>query len=207
MSRDKAAIAALRAKLFEQIEALDPQLALFPSKEASIDEIAQHLEDINPTPRPFQSAHLPSLLGDWQLVYASNGTVVTREVASITQNFGRVIKIIKVWQSLAANGNGKIAAGNHALLELPLLGEWQLSAQGDWTWNTDEQTAKVAFSAFSLGATELFGQSGWSVPELTIPVLEILRNEALWLTSYLDQEIRIGRGATGNLFVFRRFSG
>ncbi|MFE1746297.1 PAP/fibrillin family protein [Coleofasciculus sp. H7-2] len=31
-----------------------------------------------------------------------------------------------------------------------------------------------------------------------------LRNEAEWTTSYLDEEIRVGRGATGNLFVFSR---
>ncbi|MBD1929436.1 hypothetical protein H6F74_24795 [Trichocoleus sp. FACHB-90] len=43
-----------------------------------------------------------------------------------------------------------------------------------------------------------------SFPELKIPVLEFLQNEAEWTTSYLDQEIRVGRGGTGNLFVFRR---
>lgn len=206
MSGDEAAIAALKAELFGQIEALDPQIALFPAKEASIDEIVQQLEDINPTPRPFQSAHLPSLLGDWQLVYASNGTVVTRSFASISPDFGSGIKIIRVWQSLKANGSKEIWADNNALIELPVLGEWQLNAGGAWSWGADEQVAKVTFSAFSLGATELFGQSGWSFPALKIPVLEFLRNEALWTTSYLDQEVRVGRGATGNLFVFRRFS-
>lgn len=204
MRGDEAAIAVLKTELFGQIEALEPQFALFPSKEASINEIVQQLESMNPTPCPFQSTDLPSLLGDWQLVYASNGTVVTREVASMTQNFGRVIKIIKVWQSLAASGNGKITAENNALLALPLLGEWQLSAGGVWEGKVDEQVAQVSFSAFSLGATKLFGLSGWRLPQLTIPVLEFLRNEALWITSYLDREMRIGRGATGNLFVFRR---
>ncbi|MEM8672353.1 MAG: hypothetical protein AAGF83_00560 [Cyanobacteria bacterium P01_G01_bin.67] len=29
-------------------------------------------------------------------------------------------------------------------------------------------------------------------------------NEALWITSYLDQDMIIGRGASGNLFVFCR---
>ncbi|MCU0535345.1 MAG: PAP/fibrillin family protein [Hydrococcus sp. Prado102] len=44
----------------------------------------------------------------------------------------------------------------------------------------------------------------WSLPELKIPVLEFLKNEAIWKTSYLDRDMRIGRGATGNLFVFRK---
>jgi hypothetical protein len=30
------------------------------------------------------------------------------------------------------------------------------------------------------------------------------RNEAMWITSYLDEEIRVGLGAKGNLFVFRQ---
>ncbi|NJK50810.1 hypothetical protein HC931_24265 [Candidatus Gracilibacteria bacterium] len=45
---------------------------------------------------------------------------------------------------------------------------------------------------------------GRSLPELKIPVLEFLKNEAMWKTSYLDRDMRIGRGVTGNLFVFRR---
>ena len=44
---------------------------------------------------------------------------------------------------------------------------------------------------------------GW-VDELKIPVLEFLRNEALWITLYLDQDIRLGCGTTDNVFVFRR---
>lgn len=51
---------------------------------------------------------------------------------------------------------------------------------------------------------EFLHQPGWSLPALTIPVWEYLRNEALWITSYLDEKMRIGRGVTGNLFVFER---
>jgi hypothetical protein len=57
---------------------------------------------------------------------------------------------------------------------------------------------------FSVQATKPLGISIWSLPELKIPVLEFLKKEALWTTSYLDSQIRVGRGATGNLFVFRR---
>jgi hypothetical protein len=109
-----------------------------------------------------------------------------------------------VWQRLIAGGTREIFASNSALLDLPLLGEWQLQADGVWMWGVDEQVAKVSFDSFSFQATKPFGLSGWNFPELKIPVLEFLRNEALWTTSYLDQEIRVGRGATGNLFVFRR---
>ena len=194
---------ALKTELLQRVEALGLQQALFPSDGEPIDEIVQQLESINPIPHPLHPDHLPSLLGNWQLVYASKGTVVTRQVASIP-DFGGTITIKRVWQRLVAGGTGKISASNSALLDLPLLGEWQLRADGFWTWGASEQMAKVSFDSFSIQATKLFGMESWSFPELKIPVLEFLRNEAEWTTSYLDQEIRVGRGATGNLFVFRR---
>jgi len=203
MVGDDATRFALKTELLQRVEALGLQQALFPSDGEPIDEIVQQLESINPIPHPLHPDHLPSLLGNWQLVYASKGTVVTRQVASIP-DFGGTITIKRVWQRLVAGGTGKISASNSALLDLPLLGEWQLRADGVWTWGASEQMAKVTFDSFSMQATKPFGMESWSLPELKIPVLEFLRNEAEWTTSYLDQEIRVGRGATGNLFVFRR---
>jgi hypothetical protein len=203
MVGDDATRFALKTELLQRVEALGLQQALFPSNGEPIDEIVRQLESINPIPQPLNPDHLSSLLGNWQLVYASKGTVVTRQLASIP-DFGGTINIKRVWQSLVAGGTGKISASNGAFLDLPLLGEWQLRADGVWTWGRDERMAKVTFDSFSMQATKPFGMESWSFPELKIPVLEFLRNEAEWTTSYLDQEIRIGRGATGNLFVFRR---
>lgn len=203
MVGDDATRFALRTEFFRIVEALGPQQALFPSEGEPINEIVQQLEVINPIPRPLSANHLPFLLGDWQLVYASQGTVVTRGLTSIP-NFWESIKIKHVWQKLTAGSTEKIVVKNGASLDFPLLGEWQLCAEGDWAWGANEQVAKVSFSAFSFQAIKPFGQSIWSFPELKIPVWEFLRNEALWTTSYLDQEMRVGRGATGNVFVFRR---
>ncbi len=203
MATDDATRIALKTELLQRVEALGLQQALFPSDGEPIDEIVQQLENINPIPNPLHPDHLPSLLGNWQLVYASKGTVVTRQLASIP-DFGGTITIKRVWQRLVAGGTGKISASNGALLDLPLLGEWQLLADGVWTWGASEQMAKVTFDSFSMQATKAFGMESWSFPELKIPLLEFLRNEAEWTTSYLDQEIRVGLGATGNRFVFRR---
>lgn len=203
MVEDDTARSTLKTELFRRVDALGPQQALFPSQEELIDGLVQQLECINPIPQPLQPNHLPTLLGDWQLVYASRGTVVTRQLASIPDFLG-AIKIKRVWQTLATGDTQKIVAENGAEFELPLLGEWRLRAQGVWTWGADEQVATVTFNAFAVQATKPFEQSSWNLPELKIPVLEFLRNEALWTTSYLDEEMRVGRGATGNLFVFRR---
>lgn len=203
MVKDDATRFVLKIGLLQRVEALGLQQALFPSDGREIDELVRQLESINPMPHPLQPASLPSLLGNWQLVYASKGTVVTRRLASMP-DFGQTIKIKRVWQTLAAGTSGKIVASNNAFLDLPLLGEWQLQAAGIWTWGADEQMAKVSFDSFSLQATKPFGIENWQFPELKIPVLEFLRNEAVWITSYLDEDMRVGRGATGNLFVFRR---
>jgi len=203
MVGDDATRSALKTELLRRVEALGQKQALFPSRAESIDKIVQQMEDINPLPRPLSASHLPTLLGNWQLVYASRGTVVTRSIASPPDFWGG-IKIKRVWQRLVAGDTRKISASNGTFLDLPLLGEWQLRADGAWTWGMDEQVAKVKFGTFSLQATQPCGLSGWSLPELKTPVLEFLQNEALWTTSYLDREVRVGRGATGNLFVFRR---
>lgn len=194
----------LKTELRQRVAALGKQ-ALFPSTEESalVNQIVKQLEDINPIPRPLSAVHLPTLLGNWRLIYASRGTVVTRTLGSLP-NLASGINIKRVWQRLDASAGSTISAINGALLELPLLGEWQLQAEGTWTQDADEQVATVRFGAFLLQATQPFGLSSWNLPELKIPVLEFLQNEALWTTSYLDQEIRIGRGVTGNLFVFER---
>lgn len=193
----------LKTKLLQQIESLDAQQALFPSSHESIDELVQSLEKINPIPHLLQPDYLPNLVGEWQLIYASRGTVVTRQVASIS-NWGEFIKIERVWQELAIDSNNKIVAVNAAILDLPVFGKWQIQANGIWDFDVPGQVAKVSFSSFSIQAKQPFGGSSWRLPELTIPVLEWMRSEAIWITSYLDSEIRVGRGATGNLFVFRR---
>ena len=109
------------------------------------------------------------------------------------------IKIKRVWQNLTAGDTGKISTSNCAEIELPLLGEWKIQADGIWKWGEDEKTALVSFNVFAIAV-----QKPFALPELKIPVLEALRNEAVWVTSYLDEEIRFGRGKTGNLFVFCR---
>ncbi len=193
----------LKAQLFSQIEAVGQERSLLPFADTSIDQTIKQLEAINPTPQPLSSGSLNSLVGDWQLIYASNGTVVTRPIAELTSILGSAIKVTKIWQSLSSH-NREIKANNQALIELALFGEYQLSAEGVWRSEADKRSAQVSFDAFVLQAIKFFGQPDWKLPEIKIPVLDILKNEALWITSYLDEDTRVGRGGTGNLFVFRR---
>ena len=192
----------LKTQLFRKIEEIGKERSLLPFAEISIDKTITELEALNPTPQPLSSGSLDGLVGDWQLIYASNGTVVTRPIAEITEVLGSGIKVKKIWQSLSSH-NGEIKANNQALIELALIGDYRLSAEGVWRAEADKRSAQVTFDAFVLQAIKFLGQPDWKFPELKIPVLDFLKNEALWITSYLDEDTRVGRGKTGNLFVFR----
>ena len=192
----------LKTKLFSQIIAIGKEKALFPLADSEIDATIKQLEKSNPTEQPLDNSQKELLIGDWELVYASNGTVVTRPLAEATIVLGSALKLNKIWQTLAISGD-RLTTSNQALIELPLIGEIYSSADGTWQPESDLKSAQVSFSAFSLQAKNLFYQP-WTLPKLEIPVLEQLQSSALWITSYLDEDTRIGQGATGNLFVFKR---
>ena len=139
----------LKNQLFSQIEILGQEQSLLPFSTSYIDETIAELENINPIERSLSADNLATLVGDWQLVYASNGTVITRPIAEIAKILGSGIKVKKIWQSLN-NLDEKITANNQALIELPLLGEYQLGAEGIWQSEPDERTAKVTFNLFVL---------------------------------------------------------
>ena len=113
-----------------------------------------------------------------------------------------------MWQRLRLPNNAEvpnqIETENGAILSVPLLGEFTAIAKGVWQPYEEAESARVSFGAFSLQPTRLLGITGFNLPKITIPILDFLRREALWITSYLDEDLRFGRGATGNLFVFRR---
>jgi len=123
----------LKQDLLDRTTTLGQQ-ALLPTEKSELDAIVQQLEALNPTPLPLASKNRSLLLGDWRLLYASNGTVITRRLPG-------GITIHGIWQTLSAAGEAAfsathnfegIAATNGAALELPLLGRVQLQAQGRW---------------------------------------------------------------------------
>ncbi|WP_017302457.1 PAP/fibrillin family protein [Nodosilinea nodulosa] len=193
----------LKTQLLQQIETLEPEDAILPAEHPAIDQIICELEALNPIDRPLRPEHWPMLLGSWALVYASRGTVVTRRLG---RQLPLPVGIKRVWQRLTdptAVGAG-IGTENGAVLSLPLLGELTATIQGTWQPFEEGESARVSFGAISVQATRLLGITGLNLPQVTVPILEFLRQEALWITSYLDEDLRFGRGATGNLFVFRR---
>ena len=90
------------------------------------------------------------------------------------------------------------------MLSLPILGDITTTIQGTWQPFDDQESANVSFGRFSFQPTRVLGLAGLHLPKLILPMLSFLRQEALWMTSYLDDDLRFGRGITGNLFVFKR---
>ena len=191
----------LKTELLDRIRHLDLAEALLPSSHPDIDHLIHSLEAVNPITQPLHPDHWPILLGTWDLIYASEGTVVTRRIPAPWP-----VGIRRVWQRLtqSAQASAPIAAENGAVVSLPLLGELTAIAQGGWQPYEEAESARVSFGAFSLQPTRLLGITGLHLPQITLPIFEALRREALWITSYLDDDLRIGRGVTGNLFVFQR---
>ena len=83
MTPENSSNNSLKTQLIEQVEALPLQQAIFPQSQPDIDKIIQQLEEINPNSQPLSSQNQALLSGSWQLIYASNGTVVTRQFAEI----------------------------------------------------------------------------------------------------------------------------
>jgi hypothetical protein len=193
----------LKSTLLQRIQALPTLEALLPSQHPAIDQLIMDLELLNPIDQPLDRHHHGVLLGTWELIYASQGTVVTRSLGS---GLPWPMPIQRVWQRLThlSNDMGAIATENGATFALPLLGEITATVKGTWQPFAEAESAKVSFGAIGLQATRLLGVAGLHLPKLTVPVLEGLRREALWITSYLDDDLRFGRGVTGNLFVFQR---
>jgi hypothetical protein len=193
----------LKRELIRQIDALEPEDAILPAEHPGIDQIICELEALTPIDQPLRKEHWPLLMGSWALVYASRGTVVTRRLG---RQLPLPVGIRRVWQRLTdpEDSGAAIATENGAVIALPWLGELTATAQGIWQPYDEGESARVSFGAFSVQATRLLGIAGLHLPQITVPVLEFLRQEALWITSYLDEDLRFGRGATGNLFVFRR---
>lgn len=192
--------ANLKLSLLRQIQQLSLQDALLPSCHPAIDTAVAQLEAVTPQTHPMLIEHWPSLVGTWHLIYASRGTVVTRQVADNNPLAWLQVTVLQVWQTLSVE-HQHLKTENGAELAVPWGGRWRLKAMGTWT-PMNAQTATVAFHGFALQSC--WTGLGWPLPEVQIPVLEQLRREALWTTSYIDEDLRVGRGATGNLFVFQR---
>ncbi len=175
-------------------------LATEPQKQAILSAIAQ-LEDRNPTPRPIEALDL--LEGDWRLIYTTS-----RGILGIDQV--PFLKLGQVYQSIRA-----LEAKIYNIAEVygvPFL-EGIVSVAARFKPVSD-QRVDVKFERSILGLQRLIS---YQTPDHFIHQIESgqkfaaidfsldNRDQQGWLdTTYLDEDMRIGRGNEGSIFVLTK---
>ncbi|WIA28236.1 hypothetical protein OEZ86_010791 [Tetradesmus obliquus] len=198
-------------------------------------QVIERLELQNPTPDSFQESRgsknetssswgdglnpVAELLGDWELVYANNGTVVTRTgfAQGLMQLAGRLpgFGLTDIVQSLYVDEEhpGCVRSTNQAEFALGPFGSWRVAIRGSWLPAGQQQpsdTVLVVFDEFGVQLTGWLVKLPRQLPEVRTRLpgsgskQQKGRPAALWRTSYLDGAYRVGRGSSGNVFLFRR---
>lgn len=161
------------------------------------------LEDRNPTPDPLSATEL--LEGNWQLLYTTSAELLGIDRVPLV-NLGAIYQCIRTADSQIYN----IAE----VRGIPLL-EGIVSVVAEFT-PVNQKRVDVQFNRAIWGSQRLIGyqspsqfihaieaeQRFWAIDFRIKP-----REQNGWLEiTYLDRDLRIGRGNVGSVFVLRRVS-
>jgi hypothetical protein len=175
-------------------------LATASDKQAILSAIAK-LEDYNPTPRPVEAAEL--LNGDWRLLYTTSRELLNLDAFPLVK-LGQIYQSIRVQQSKVYNIG--------ELYGLPYLeGIVSVAARFE---PTSERRVQIKFERSIFGLSRLIG---YESPGKFINEIESgkkfaavdfgldTREQQGWLDiTYLDGDLRIGRGNKESVFVLTK---
>jgi len=159
------------------------------------------LEDRNPTPRPLEATD--KLSGNWRLLYTTS-----QELLGIDQF--PLLKLGQIYQYIAASEAKLFNIAE--VYGLPLL-EGLVSVTARFEPVT-ERRVQVRFERFILGLQRLVGyqtpnqfiqqiEAGKKFPPVDFSLQS--REQQGWLeVTYLDDDLRIGRGNQGSVFVLTK---
>ncbi|GLC43895.1 hypothetical protein PLESTB_000920600 [Pleodorina starrii] len=188
---------------------------------SEIDRVLHRLEALTPAPEPLlwqqQPGGVPGisplLLGAWELVYASNGILVTRTApAELLRTASRLpgVGLSDISQVLSLNSSGSLVASNSAVFGFGPLGSWRVGIEGVWRDSGDGKTARVLFDQVSIKPDSAMGLPAPSwLPPLRLATGGTSgpgesRAGAPWITTFVDRDMRVGRGKEGEAFLFKR---
>lgn len=190
-----------KAELLEAIAGKNRGLlATDAQKQVVLSAIAQ-LEDRNPTPRPVEAVEL--LDGDWRLIYTTSRGILGLDQVPLL-NLGQVYQCIRAANATLFN----IAE----VYGLPWL-EGIVSVAARFV-PTSDRRVDVTFERSILGLQRLIDyqtpqafiqqiESGAKFRAIDFPITN--REQRGWLDiTYLDQDLRIGRGNEGSVFVLTK---
>ncbi|GAA6620476.1 PAP/fibrillin family protein [Scytonema sp. NUACC26] len=187
-----------KATLLEAIAGKNRGLIATEQEKQTILIAIAKLEDINPTPRPVEASDL--LEGDWRLVYTTSRALLNIDNVPLYK-LGQIYQCIRIQTNSVYN----IAE----VYGLPLL-ESIVSVAAKFE-PVSGRRINVKFERSIIGLQRLLG---YSSPETFIQQIEARKkftaidftlnsNEQQgWLDiTYLDNNLRIGRGNEGSVFV------
>jgi hypothetical protein len=190
-----------KTELLETIAGKNRGLLTTDTERIAILAAIAQLEDRNPTPRPVEASDL--LNGDWRLIYTTS-----RGILGIDQ-----FPLLKLGQVYQCIRTAELKVYNIAeVYGLPLL-EGIISVAARFQPIT-ERRVEVRFERSIVGLKRLMGYQSPSAyiqqieSTSKLPAIDFTintRNQQGWLDiTYLDEDLRIGRGNEGSVFVLTK---
>ncbi len=190
-----------KADLLACLADLNRGLLATADEKAAIAAAIVRLEERNPTPNPLSATSL--LEGNWQLLYTTSQELLGIDRVPLL-NLGDIYQCIRTADSKIYN----IAEVNG----IPLL-EGIVSVIAEFT-PVNQQRVEVQFTRAIWGAQRLIGYQSPSqfiqaiAADQKFMAIDFRikpRAQNGWLDiTYLDQDLRIGRGNVGSVFVLRK---
>ena len=192
-----------KAELLEAIAGKNRGLLANEIDNVRVLSAIQQLEDSNPNPEPLKARDL--LEGDWRLLYTTSKSILGLDRFPLFK-LGQIYQCIRVSEARVYN----IAE----ILGLPWL-EGLVSVAATFE-PVSSKRVNVMFERSIIGLQRLFG---YNSPRTFIQQIESgkkflpldfsidNRDQKGWLDiTYLDEDMRIGRGNEGNVFVLTKES-
>jgi hypothetical protein len=190
-----------KAKLLEIIAGRNRGLLSSEADKVRVLTAVEQLEDQNPTPNPVSAKEL--LEGDWRLLYTTSRGILGLDRFPLFQ-LGQIYQCIRMSEAKLYN----IAE----IVGIPFL-EGIVSVAAKFEPVSDRRV-NVRFDRSIIGLQRLIGyrspaqliqdiESGKKFLPLDISIEN--REQQGWLEiTYLDRDLRIGRGNEGNIFILAK---
>ncbi|MGK7897602.1 MAG: PAP/fibrillin family protein [Xenococcus sp. (in: cyanobacteria)] len=190
-----------KAALLEAIAGKNRGLLASEIDNARVLSAIQQLEDTNPTPKPLEAKEL--LEGDWRLLYTTSKSILGLDRFPLFK-LGQIYQCIRTAEA-------KIY--NIAEIEgIPFM-EGMVSVAGRFE-PTSTKRVNVIFERSIIGLQSFLGyksphkfieqiEAGKKFLPLDFGIENRDRNAWLEIT-YLDEDMRLGRGNEGNVFILTR---
>ncbi len=191
-----------KTKLLKTLAGYNRGLIAQASDRQLVLDAIDRLEDENPTPRSTEASDL--LAGDWRLIYTTSNSLLFIDLPPL-------VRLGQIYQSIRPK-TGKLYNIAEVSGFLPGL-DSLICVSANFT-PVSEIRVDVKFQRWIIGLQNLLDyqspgefvekiESGNPMTAMDLPIDE--RNQDNWLdTTYLDEDLRIGRGHRGNLFVLAK---